>query len=194
MSDPAPPGRSSGIRTSVFIATSFDGFIARPNGDLDWLPGADGSDLPEDHGYDAFIATVDVIVLGRGTYEKVRTFDKWFYGAMPVRVLTTRPLEIPEELAPTVSAMSGTPAEILAALEAEGFRHAYVDGGKTIQGFLRAGLIGRITLTRVPVLIGSGIPLFGALPLDLSLRHVNTRVLGPGLVQSTYDLSPDPTA
>ena len=192
MSDPAPPGAPPAIRTSVFIATSFDGFIARPNGDLDWLPGADGSELPEDHGYDAFIATVDVIVLGRGTYEKVLTFDRWYYKDMPVRVLTTRPLVIPDELAKTVATMSGPPAEILAALQREGFRHAYVDGGRTIQGFLRAGLIGRITLTRIPVLIGSGIPLFGALSIDISMRHVRTRVLGPGLVQSEYDLAPPP--
>src|SRR5262245_41439573 len=191
MSDePSPPGAPSALRTSVFIATSFDGFIARPNGDLDWLPGADGSALPEDHGYNAFIATVDVIVLGRGTYEKVLTFDKWFYGDMPVRVLTTRELVIPDHLVQTVAAMSGAPAQVLDTLARDGFRRAYVDGGKTIQAFLRAGLIGRITLTRIPVLIGSGIPLFGALPLDIAMHHVRTRVLGPGLVQSEYDLAP----
>lgn len=178
------------MRASVFIATSLDGFIARPDGALDWLPGGDGTPLDEDHGYGAFMATVDVVVIGRGTYEKVQTFGGWPYGHMAVRVLSTRPLELPASLPPSVEAMSGPPAEILARLDRLGFQHAYVDGGRTIQAFLSAGLIQRIVLTRVPVLIGEGIPLFGALPHDVRLVHVRTRSFETGLVQSEYDVVP----
>ncbi len=176
------------MQASVFIATSLDGFIARADGALDWLPGAEGAPLAEDNGYGAFIATVDVVVVGRGTYEKVLTIGEWPYGRMPVRVLTTRPLDFPAALTPTVATMSGPPAEIVAALSRQGFRHAYVDGGRTIQGFLAAGLVQKLTLTRVPVLLGGGIPLFGALPRDIPLRHVRTRSFASGLVQSEYDV------
>ena len=176
------------MRASVFIAASLDGFIARPDGGLDWLPGEGGGEIEEDHGYDAFIASVDVVVIGRGTYEKVLTFGKWAYAPdMAVRVLSTRSLTLQEGLPKGVETMSGPPAEILAALEQEGFRHAYVDGGKTIQGFLQAGLIHRMTVTRIPVLLGSGIPLFGPLPHDLRFRHVATRSFAGGLVQSVYE-------
>lgn len=176
------------MRASVFIATSLDGFIARPNGDLDWLPGADGTALEEDHGYNAFIATVDVVVIGRGTFEKVLSFGAWPYAAMPVRVLSSRDVEIPTSLPPCVEAMSGPPAEVVAELSRQGFRHAYVDGGRTIQGFLAAGLIQKLILTRIPILLGQGIPLFGALPRDVPLRHVRTRAMAGGLVQSEYDI------
>ena len=184
------------MRASVFIATSLDGFIARPDGALDWLPGAEGATSssntapspPPETGYDEFIASIDVIVLGRSTYEKVLTMGGWFYGATPVRVLTSRPLAIPDSLPKTIAAMSGTPHEILAQLEVEGFRSAYVDGGKTIQAFLRDGLIQTLTVTRVPVLLGEGIPLFGSLPRDVHLRHVRTRVIGGEMVQSDYEV------
>jgi len=177
------------MRASVFIATSLDGFIARPDGGLDWLPGADGSSpTPSETGYDAFMATVDVVVMGRGTWDKVVEMGGWFYGDKPVRVLTSRSLELRPSVPKTVAAMSGTPAEVVAALAREGFRHAYVDGGKTIQAFLRAGLIQRLTLTRIPVLLGEGIPLFGNLPRDVKLKHLLTRVLGDAMVQSEYDV------
>jgi dihydrofolate reductase len=82
--------------------------------------------------------------------------------------------------------MAGPPAEIAARLADLGATHVYVDGGLTIQDFLRAGLVQRLIITRVPVLIGEGIPLFGALPRDVRLRHVATRHYPSGLVQSEY--------
>ena len=176
------------MRASVFIATSLDGFIARPDGSLDWLPGDET--LDEDHGYDAFIASVDVVIIGRGTYETVLAFPKWPYKPdLAVRVLSSRPLSIPAALPPTVETMSGPPADILASLESQGFQHAYVDGGKTIQGFLAARLIQRMTLTQIPVLLGRGIPLFGLLPGDLRFSLVKTRALAGGLVQSVYEVA-----
>jgi len=169
------------VKASVFVGTSLDGFIARANGDLDFLPPGGG----EPHGYDEFMATVDALVIGRKTFEKVLTFDTWPYGEKPVIVLGSRPLA-PAPFGAVVERMSGAPAEIVSQLAARGIGHVYVDGGFTIQRFLQAGLIQRLIITRIPVLIGAGIPLFGPLPRDIRLQHVATRPYQSGLVQSEY--------
>ena len=166
------------MKASVFIGMSVDGFIARANGDLDFLPPGGG----EPHGYDEFIATVDALVIGRNTFETVSTFDTWPY-AKPVFVLSTRPLATPPL---GVERMSGAPADIVSQLAARGIGHIYVDGGITIQRFLQAGLIQRLIITRVPVLIGTGIPLFGAIAHDIALTHIMTRAYPSGLVTSEY--------
>ena len=170
------------MTVSVFIGTSVDGFIARSNGDLDWLPEGGG----EPHGYDEFMASVDTIVIGRKTFETVLTFEVWPYGDKRVVVLSSRPIDVSATGAGVVEQMAGAPADIASRLAASGARHVYVDGGITIQGFLRTGLIQRLIITRVPVLIGEGIPLFGDLPRDVRLRHVATRHYPSGLVQSEY--------
>lgn len=170
------------MTASVFVGASVDGFIARSNGDLDWLPPGGG----EPHGYDEFIASVDAIVIGRKTFETVLAFDTWPYGDKRVVILSSRPLDLSAAAGGVVEQMAGPPADIVARLAASGARHLYVDGGITIQGFLRAGLIQRLIITRVPVLIGEGIPLFGTLPHDIRLRHVTTRHFPSGLVQSEY--------
>ena len=174
------------MTVSVFVGTSVDGFIARANGDLDFLPPGGG----EPHGYDEFIATVDAIVIGRNTFEKVLSFPDWPYGKKRVVVLSSRPIDLSAAgEGAIVEQMSGTPAEIVSRLAASGAHHLYVDGGITIQAFLRAGLVDRLVITRVPVLIGDGIPLFGALPRDLRLHHVATRHYPSGLVQSEYHVA-----
>jgi len=169
------------VKASVFVGTSLDGFIARANGDLDFLPAGGG----EPHGYDEFMATVDALVIGRKTFETVLTFETWPYGEKRVFVLSTRPLAAPP-LGAVVERMSGAPADIVSQLAARGIQHIYVDGGITIQRFLQAGLIQRLIITRVPVLIGAGIPLFGPVERDIILRHVGTRQYASGLVQSEY--------
>jgi dihydrofolate reductase len=148
---------------------------------LDFLPPGGG----EPHGYDEFIATVDAHVVGRKTFETVLGFGGWAYGKKPVVVLSSRPIAAAPRGA-VVERMSGAPADIVSQLEARGIRHIYVDGGITIQRFLQAGLIHRLIITRVPVLIGTGIPLFGPLQSDISLKHVATRQYASGLVQSEY--------
>ncbi len=172
------------MTASVFIGTSVDGFIARRNGALDFLPEGGG----EPHGYNEFIASVDAIVIGRKTFETVLTFGAWPYGDKRVVVLSSRPLDFSAVRGGVVEQMAGPPAEIVSQLEARGAQHLYVDGGITIQGFLRAGAIQRLIITRVPVLIGDGIPLFGSLPRDIRLRHVATRHYPSGLVQSEYQV------
>jgi dihydrofolate reductase len=170
------------MTASVFVGASVDGYIARQNGDLDWLPEGGG----EPHGYNEFMATVDAIVLGRKSFEKVLTFTPWPYGDKRVVVLSSGPLDLSAAIGGVVEQMSGSPAEIVARLAATGAKHLYIDGGITIQQFLRAGLIQRLIITRVPVLIGDGVPLFGSLPRDIRLRHVATRHYPSGLVQSEY--------
>ena len=170
------------IEASVFIGTSLDGFIARPNGDLDFLPPGGG----EDHGYTEFMASVDTLVIGRKTYETVLGFGEWPYGTKPVVVLSSRPITHPPVPEAVVERMEGSPAGIVARLAERGAKHLYVDGGVTIQRFLAAGCIQRLIITRVPVLIGTGIPLFGTLPHDVMVRHVATRQFRSGLVQSEY--------
>ena len=170
------------MKSSVFIATSIDGFIARQDGSLDWLPANGG----EPHGYDEFMATVDALVIGRKTLETVLAFDAWPYGAKPVIVLSTQLSELKVPHGAICELMSGSPEEVVSRLSQRGMQHLYIDGGVTIQGFLKAHLIQRIIITRIPVLLGGGIPLFGSLPQDIRLEHVSTRSFPSGMVQSEY--------
>ncbi len=174
-------------KCSVFIATSLDGFISRTDGSLDWLDQAN-SRVPkgEDCGYEEFMSTVDALVMGRHTFELARSFADWPYGQTPVFVLSSRMNALPGGMASSVQLFNAAPAAIVARLSAQGMRHLYIDGGLTIQRFLCDALIDEITLTRIPVLIGSGRPLFGPLSEDVRLEHISTRVFDFGFVQSKY--------
>jgi dihydrofolate reductase len=174
-------------KASVFIATSLDGFISRSNGDIDWLLEANKVVPPgEDCGFNAFISTVDVLVMGRNTFEQVIGFDSWPYGDTRMIVLSSRPIAIPPHLAGTVSGSSESPEELVARLADEGAQHLYVDGGITIQRFLEAGLIDELTITTIPILLGDGKPLFGSHKSDIPLVHVRTHAYEFGFVQSVY--------
>ena len=172
---------------SVFIATSLDGFIARKNGELDWLDAANAT-IPEgeDGGYQAFMETVDVLVMGRNTYEKVLSFGPWPYGQTSVVVLSSQAIEFPTHLPHTIKHSSATPRELYERLASEGAKHLYIDGGLTIQRFLAAGLIDELIITVIPVLLGEGIPLFGPLEKDISLTCVSTKAFEFGFVQLHY--------
>jgi dihydrofolate reductase len=176
------------MKLSVFCGVSVDGFLARPDDGLDFLD-AGGQ---EPHGFTEFLASIDVIVIGRRTFDVVMKIGHLgLYGKKTVVVLSNRPIDLPPGKAAegqAVDRMSGDPAEIVRQLETQGLQHAYVDGGVTIQRFLAAGLIDRMVITRVPVLIGAGIPLFGAVPYDIPLRHVATNSYKGGLVQSEYEI------
>lgn len=169
---------------SVYVGTSLDGFIARPNGDFDFLTAS--SDAPP--GFDEFLASIDAIVMGRNTFEIVLKLEPWPYGDKRIVVLTSRPVDL-SAVRGSVGQMAGPPEEIVSQLAASGAQHIYVDGGITIQQFLRAGLIQRLIITRIPVLIGEGIPLFGSLPHDVRLRHITTRDYPGGAVRSEYHVA-----
>ncbi|WP_022704239.1 dihydrofolate reductase family protein [Pseudorhodobacter ferrugineus] len=172
----------------AFIAASLDGFIARPDGSIDWLEPFNAAD--EDHGYDAFIADKDGIIMGRGTYETVLGFGQWPY-TRPVIVLSHSLTvdDIPDSLADHVAITDMDPTELVAALAEEGWQNAYVDGGQVIQSFLNAGLLDQMTITRVPVLLGSGRPLFGSVAADMHLNLIGSRSFPSGLVSSTYRIA-----
>ncbi len=173
------------MRLSVFCGVSVDGFLARPDDALDFLH--TGEQVP--HGFTEFLASVDVVVIGRRTFEVVIKLGHLaVYGNKPVLVLSRRPLDLSSVAGENVEPTSGSPYEIKKQLKARGFQHAYVDGGSTIQRFLAAGCIDRLVITRVPVLIGAGIALFGPVPRDICLRHVETRPYAGGLVQSEYEI------
>ena len=172
------------MKATVFVGTSLDGFIARNDGSFDFLD-AGGN---EPHGYEEFMASVDALVIGRKTYEVVLSLGGWHYGDKPVFVLSHHDLQ-PAPAEAVVERVSGEPSEIVSKLERRGIEHIYVDGGFTIQEFIRARLIQRLIVTRVPVLIGEGIPLFGKLPHDIPLKHISTRQFTGGLVQSEYQIA-----
>ncbi len=171
----------------IFIATSLDGFIARKDGSIDWLeiPGVDD----EDHGFAEMMASVDGLIMGRGTFEKVLEFGVWPY-EKPVIVLSRSLSEagLPDLVKGKVEISRLGPKDLMEKLGGEGWKRAYVDGGKVIQSFLSEGLIADMTVTRIPVLIGEGIPLFGSIDDDISLEHIKTESYKSGLVSSTYKI------
>lgn len=174
----------SRIRTSVYVGVSVDGFIARAGGEVDFLD--DHAPAGSDLGWADFIGSVDVLVMGRATFDSVLNAGvAWPYGDLTVVVWTHRPLDLPAELSHVEASELG-PRELLDGLGERGFRHAYVDGGRTVQQFLQEGLIDEITLTTVPTLIGEGTRIFGALSGDVHLEHAETTTYGNGFVQTRY--------
>ena len=169
----------------VYIATSLDGFIADKNGGLDWLHSTPNPDN-DDFGFADFMANIDALIMGRNTFEVVCGFDvDWPYNK-PVYVLSSSLDRAPEALAGKVEIISGSVSDIIDSLNKKGHHRFYIDGGKTIQSFMQADMIDEMIITRLPVVLGGGIPLFGSLESPLVLEHVDTRVLLNALVQSHY--------
>ncbi len=178
---------------SVYIATSLDGFIAKEDGGLDWLDAASETVREgEDCGYAEFFNSIDVLVMGRKTYEKVLSFGAWPYGDKRVVVMSQRPIDFQDrdedsDLVPAcVTRSSENPTTLVARLTAEGAKHLYVDGGQTIQRFLAADLIDEMTITVIPILLGKGIPLFSSCGREIPLTHLSTQSYDWGFVQSRY--------
>src|SRR5215217_4522573 len=167
----------------VYIGTSLDGFIARTSGDIDWL--VKFADEHAIESYNEFIASVDVIVIGRGTFDTVMEFPTWPY-EKPVFVLSRTLKDVPDHVKDRASVLNLEPADLLKYLSERGFKQAYVDGGKVIQSFLAEDLIDRLIIARVPVLLGGGVPLFGSLDADITFDHVKTMTFSNGIVRSFY--------
>jgi len=176
------------MQGSVYIATTLDGKIADPSGSVSFLDDYQQQSTDDgDMGFGDFLASVDVIIMGRKSFEKVVSFgaDMWAYGTTPVVVWSRSGLQVPDHLKETVSWSNLSPREIFKEMEAKGRSHAYIDGGFTVQSFLQAGLVDTLILTRVPLILGPGIPLFSD-ENRCKLEHVNTQAFSNGLVQSTY--------
>ena len=174
------------VKISVYIAASLDGFIARKNGDLDWLPA--GEEGGEDFGYAEFMSTIDHIVMGRKTFEKVLTFGEWHYDKKVI-VLTSRDLTIPPELIGKVEAFHLSPHELVHEMDRRGAKSIYLDGGVTIRRFLRESLVDEMTITTIPILLGEGLPLFGKLEKDVRLELVKSESFKNGFVQNKYKIT-----
>ena len=171
----------------VFIAKSLDGFIAGKNGELDWLhsiPNPENNDM----GYNALMEEIDAIVMGRTTYETVLGFGgEWPY-IKQVFVLSNTLTEVPENLSKKVSLLKGSPQEILNAIHQKNFFILYIDGGRTVQDFLKEDLIDELRITTIPILLGGGFPLFGDLPKPVELDHIKSIVFLDQIVQDHYKI------
>ncbi|MDA9773815.1 dihydrofolate reductase family protein [Saprospiraceae bacterium] len=169
----------------VFIAKSLDGFIAGKNGELDWLhatPNPDNNGM----GFFALMDEVDAIVMGRTTFETVLGFGgEWPY-KKHVFVLSTSIKEIPDVLAKKATILKGTSVEVLKEIHAQGHNRLYIDGGRTVQNFLRDDLVDELRITTIPILLGGGFPLFGELEESMNFEHIKTEVFLDQLVQSHY--------
>jgi dihydrofolate reductase len=172
------------MKSTVFIGTSLDGFIARKNGDIDWLVQYANNEAVD--AYEKFMSRIDTIVIGRSTFEKVLSFPSWPY-EKKVFVLSTSIKEVPVALKEKVTILAMEPAKLLNYLSGKGFSNIYVDGGKVIQDFLKEDLIDELIISKAPVLLGTGIPLFGHLDTDLQFKHNRTEIGANGLVRSYYE-------
>jgi dihydrofolate reductase len=172
------------LKTTVYIGTSLDGFIARKDDDIEWLVKFQNTEIHQS--YKEFLDRIDAIVIGRGTYEKVLTYPSWPY-EKKVFVLSNSIKIVPAGLKEKLTILSMRPKELLDYLSGKGFHNIYVDGGKVIQDFLKEDCIDEMIITKVPELIGSGIPLFGHLEKDIQFVHLQTEVYSNGLVKSRYE-------
>lgn len=180
------------MKCSVYMAVSVDGYIAKKDGNIEWLNKPEFA-IEKINGltYNEFISTVDAIIMGRNTFEKVLTFGFWPYEEVEVIVLTNKALTIPDELKGKVHKKSGEHKKIIEELKEEGKKHLYIDGGQTIQEFLKAGLVDEITLTIIPVLLGEGIPLFGTFGHITNLSLIESNTSKNGFVQLRYLIKKD---
>lgn len=174
------------MKNKVFIATSLDGFIADKDGGIDWLhnvPNPDGNDM----GYGDFMNEVDALIMGRNTFETVCSFDiDWPY-SKPVYVLSNSLQEIPRKYVGKAFLVNGKLKEVLDQVHANGHNNLYIDGGATIQSFLKEGLIDSMIITRIPILLGAGIPLFGNLDAPQNFKCVSTKRFLDAVVQNRFD-------
>ncbi|MFA9391401.1 MAG: dihydrofolate reductase family protein [Prolixibacteraceae bacterium] len=172
-------------KNSVYIAKSLDGYIADKNGGIDWLNAIPNPEN-EDMGYADFMNRIDAIVMGRGTFDVVMSFDmEWPY-QKPVFVLSNSLKKVPEKLIGKLEILSGSLTEVIGTIHNKGHKKLYIDGGKTVQNFLKENLIDELILTTIPILLGGGIPLFGELPQPIELLHVESKVFLNAIVQDSY--------
>jgi len=172
------------MKVSVYVGMSLDGFIARQDGDIEWLTVFQNKEVEDS--YKEFIRTIDTIVIGKRTFEKVLGFPSWPYDRN-VFVLSSTMKKLPPEAIGKATLVSMKPSALLMYLSNEGFSNIYVDGGNTVRRFLENDLVGELIVTQVPILIGSGLPLFGPLNKDLQFNHISTNVYSNGLVKSHYE-------
>ena len=185
------------MKCSVFIATSADGFIAKEDGNVDWLHSAGNPDVDmgehADMGLNAYMSSVDCMIMGRNCMEMISSMnltpEQWFYGSIKIIVLSTTLKTLPENMKDKMTLYSGDLEALVSKLESEGFKHAYIDGGTTIQGCINLKLINELTITQVPILLGEGKPLFGKVFKDIKLEQANATVFPNDFIQIKYKVN-----
>jgi len=177
----------------VFIATSVDGYIATPDGGVDWLHTSGNLDVDmesEDMGFQAYMNSVDCMIMGRKCMETISgmnlTPEQWPYGKIKIIVLSQSIKEAPENMKGKVEMYAGEIPVLINRLENEDFKHAYIDGGATITSFLNLNRINEITITQVPIILGEGIPLFGKVFESIKLEDARATVYENGFIQTKY--------
>jgi len=185
LSDEVEPEPLARPKVSIYIASSIDGYIARKDGNLDWLHYGHTGD--EDYGFKKFTSTVDAVIMGKNTYEVVSSFDEWAYKDKRVIVLSHTLAKVRKE----AELFSGELTELLAKLHAENVKHVWVDGGITASKFLEAGLVDDITISIIAMVLGSGIPLFSAMNQEHRCRLISTQSYPSGLAQLKYEVIRD---
>ncbi|NQZ21921.1 MAG: dihydrofolate reductase [Colwellia sp.] len=185
------------MKCSVYIATSADGYIATAEGSVDWLdtagnPDADMSDNP-DMGFNDFIASVDCMIMGRKCMEVIASFaltpEQWPYGDTKIYVLSHSLAVPPENLLGKVEMYAGDIPKLINRLKSNGFKHAYIDGGATITSFINLQLINEMTISKAPVILGDGIPLFGKVDQNIKLVNSEVTVFPNDFIQIRYGVS-----
>ncbi|MGB5964381.1 MAG: dihydrofolate reductase family protein [Sulfurimonadaceae bacterium] len=172
---------------SVFIGTSLDGYIAKPDGNIDWLMDKRYELEGEDFGYSALYDACDLLVMGRNSFNKVACFEEWPYPDKRVIVLSQSLKALPKQI-DDVELFSGSIAELMAMLTMQNSEHLYIDGGHVIQSFLEEGLVTDMTITTIPILLGEGIQLFGSLSNEKRLKLISAKGYDNGFVQSKYEI------
>lgn len=184
------------MKCSVYIATSVDGYIATPDGGVDWLHTSGNLEADmgsEDMGFQSFMDSVDCMIMGRKCMEMISSMnltpEQWPYGDVRIVVLSNTVKEPPENLREKVEMYSGDIQELILKLESSGFKHAYIDGGSTITSFVNLKLINEITITKVPVLLGEGIPLFGKINKSVKLENAEASAFPNDFIQVKYSVN-----
>lgn len=182
------------MKCSVFIATSADGYIATAEGSVDWLhsAGNQDADMSEnpDMGFNDFIASVDCMIMGRKCMETLAAFElppeQWPYGNIKIYVLSHSVKVAPENLRDKVEMYSGDILTLVNRLDGEGYKNAYIDGGATITSFLNHQLINEMIITKAPVVLGNGIPLFGKIDQPIELEQASAQAFPNDYIQVRY--------
>lgn len=185
------------MKCSVFIATSVDGFIAKLDGSVDWLHSVGNLEVDmgnqADMGFNDFLTSIDCLIMGRKCMDAISnmnlTAEQWPYGNTRIIVLSNTLKEAPDNLKGKVEIYSGDLNALLSRLKDDGYKHAYIDGGKTIQEFIKLKLINAITITTAPIILGEGIPLFGKTNQEIKLEQADSITFPNDFVQISYKVS-----
>jgi dihydrofolate reductase len=185
------------MKCSVYIATSADGYLATPNGSVDWLSEAGDQDADmsqnPDMGFNDFIGSVDCMIMGRKCMETISGFnlepEQWPYGDIKIYVLSNSVKVAPENVNNKVKMYSGDILDLMNQLESDGYKHAYIDGGTTITSFLNHQLINEITITKAPIILGDGLPLFGKINAKIKLEKSEAITFPNDFIQIKYSVS-----